>query len=474
VESQANSTSVEKLPRRGRSAAGRFVVVPLAAAAPLLGGLAAAVPAFALLGLVGALFSAVALSQLAAGIASFTFLTFFERLENLGSSGISFVKLAGGALACSWILHALAPGGVRFLLRSHPVLGLGATLLPAWALVSTLWAVDVGWAAREAGRYALVVGLVLIVFSGIREAKHVRWVLWAYLAGAAVTVLAGLAYGPPPEAAESYTGRLSGGISDPNELAATIVPAFAFSAFAACSTTGAMRWLAGACTGFFSIALFLTGSRGGLVGLAVVLLAGLVLAGRARRQFAAITAIVVLVGIFYYAFAAPPNARARITEFTAGGGTGRADIWSIGTEMVADHPLIGVGAGNFRSIEPRYFSETLNLPNSAFVVDGSPVAHNTYLEVMAELGIVGFFIFGAVVVGALVQAWRAVTSLGHSDDRGMEFAARGLIVGILGMLAAFAFISAPYDKQLWLLLGLALAVPLTSRSEPGSRATGTD
>jgi putative inorganic carbon (HCO3(-)) transporter len=465
--------SVEKTASRRRTAADRFVVVPLAAA-PLLGGLAAAVPAFALLGLAGALFLAIALSHLGVGIAIFTILTFFERLENLGSSGVSLVKLAGAVLLCSWVLHTLVPGGARFLFRSHPVLALGATLLPVWALVSTLWAGDVALASREAGRYALVVVLVLIVFSAVREAKHVRWILWAYLVGAAVTVLVGLLYAPPPELAESFTSRLSGGISDPNELAATLIPAFAFSAFAVCATTGAMRWLAGACTGLFSIALFMTGSRGGLIGLAVVMLAGLLLAGRARRQFAALASIVVLVGLAYYTFAAPPEVRARIESFGTSGGTGRADIWLIGTRMARDHPLLGVGAGNFRLVEPRYFSETLNLPNSAFVVDGPPVAHNTYLEVLTELGIVGFLILVGIVGGALAHAWRAARAFGQADNRRMEAAARGLIVGILGMLAAFAFISAPYDKQLWLLLGLALALPVSSRSGAASRAIGVD
>ena len=36
----------------------------------------------------------------------------------------------------------------------------------------------------------------------------------------------------------------------------------------------------------------------------------------------------------------------------------------------------------------------------------------------------------------------------------MEILARGVLIGTLGMLAAFVFITAQYEKQLWLLLGV--------------------
>jgi hypothetical protein len=45
----------------------------------------------------------------------------------------------------------------------------------------------------------------------------------------------------------------------------------------------------------------------------------------------------------------------------------------------------------------------------------------------------------------------------------MEALARGFLVGILGMLAAFVFISAQYEKQLWLLLAVAAALLTVAR-----------
>ena len=40
----------------------------------------------------------------------------------------------------------------------------------------------------------------------------------------------------------------------------------------------------------------------------------------------------------------------------------------------------------------------------------------------------------------------------------MEILARGVLIGTLGMLAAFVFITAQYEKQLWLLLGVCASL----------------
>jgi hypothetical protein len=46
----------------------------------------------------------------------------------------------------------------------------------------------------------------------------------------------------------------------------------------------------------------------------------------------------------------------------------------------------------------------------------------------------------------------------------MEILARGLVVGTIGMLAAFFFISAQHEKQLPLLLGALAALSKVSRN----------
>ena len=67
-------------------------------------------------------------------------------------------------------------------------------------------------------------------------------------------------------------------------------------------------------------------------------------------------------------------------------------------------------------------------------------------------------------------------SSGNAAEETLELVGRGLFVGAVGMLIAFFFLSAQYEKQLWITLGLLLAfanlarLSPTGSSEPSSAA----
>jgi O-antigen ligase len=98
--------------------------------------------------------------------------------------------------------------------------------------------------------------------------------------------------------------------------------------------------------------------------------------------------------------------------------------------------------------------------------------HNTYLEIAAELGTVGILLllglFG-VVFGA---TRRGVQRAAQQGQQAFELMGRGLFVGAAGMLTAFFFLSAEYEKELWLTLGLLLAFANIARQSvaPTDRA----
>jgi len=441
-------------------------------AAPLLAGLAAALgivaviaPVVALAGAVGLVFVVLAMRNLAVGVSLFTVLTFFEEIPGLQGSGLSVTKLAGGVLVCSWLLIVTRrQSGSRLLIREQPALAAVAIVFVAWATASRLWATDIAAAGGDAQRLAMSVILVFVVFTAIREPRHVTWVVAAYLAGALLSALIGIVATSPDGGADFEPRRLEGGLADPNELAAILVPALAFATFALAAFRGSLARLAlGAGVTVFAIALFLTESRGGLIGLAVTLVAAVLFAGRVRPHALAVVLIVSGLGISYYTLVAPPESLERVTEFSSGGGTGRTDLWAVATEMIRDRPVAGVGLGNFQVVEPSYASGTINLPNVELIVDTPKVVHNTYLHVFAELGLVGFAAFMALIVGSLTLAVRSIRDFGRSGDVRSEILARGFLVGLFGMLTSYAFISAQFEKQLWLLLGVAAALSSVAR-----------
>jgi O-antigen ligase len=447
-----------------------WLLLLMAASAALLGLGSVVAPITVTVALLGVLFVAISARSLAGGLALFTLLVFFSRLPALTSSGVTFVKLAGIVLAGSWLLRlASRESRLPFLPRDHPALAFVALLLFGWTSASMLWASDVGSAASSSFAFAQSLLLFFIVFSAIEQRRHLWWFLCAFVGGATLSGLVGLVGYTSPERYPLSTERLTGGIRDANELAAILVPAIAFALFGVVATRAPLlRWMLGSCAAISAFALFRTDSRGGLVALTVTFLAALLLAGPVRARVASLMALTMGAGILYYTTFAPPEALARVTRVEQGGGSGRTDIWAIALDVWHHNPILGVGTGNFPVIEPAYTLGDISIERLDLIVDRAVVAHNTYLQFLAEIGVIGFALFATLVVTAFVIAGRAVSYLSRSRDIEMELLSRGLIIGAIGMFAGFFFISAQYLKQLPLLLGALVALSsIAWTSRPG-------
>jgi O-antigen ligase len=464
------------------SARGALVVLPDAgdaarrlglASALVLGGAAIGAeatrsPTLAVAAVVGIAFVWVAFRNLAGGLAFFVVLTFFQSLPGSPTTGLTLVKAAGFVLALAWLTTlATRRAEAPLLFRDHPWLAYSVVFFLTWSLASMLWAQDPISARFETSRLAQNAVLLFIVFTAISRRQHLLWVMGAYLGGAFLTALVGLAGGSSSEQFGPYadTGRLSGGISDPNELAAILIPAVVIAAFLIAVTKPPLtRWLLASLVLVLALALFFTQSRGGLLSLAVVVVVTPLLAGPVRLRALVVILTVAALGVGYYSLVAPPAALSHVTKFSVGSGTGREDLWRVSIQMFRDHPITGVGTGNFQAVEPRYAVRNINLQRVDLVVDTPKVAHNTYLHILTELGIVGFAAFATMVVGSLATAVIAIRRLARRGERRMEILGRGVLIGTIGMLAAFVFITAQYEKQLWLLLGMCAALSTLARA----------
>jgi O-antigen ligase len=426
----------------------RWLALAVALLAPALGAAAVVSPALALAALAGAVFAAVAFYDLAAGVALFAALIFLDTLLGTASTGVDGVKVAGFVL----VVAALRRSGTPLLLKDHPLPAYAAVLLAAWGLSSALWAKDVPLAVADGLGLTLGVALLFIVFAAIRREQHPRWLVTGYICGAAATAVVGILRPSPDDAS-----RLTGGVGDPNFLAAMLVPALVFSVFALGWVQGAgRRSVLVGCILLFTVAIYLTQSRGGLVALGAAFAAALLFGGPIRRYFAGLAVIVMTIGVVYYAAFASSYELQRLMN--PGSGTGRADLWSVAREMIADHPYVGVGAGNFPLVARQYVTETVNLPFVRLIVDTPKVAHNTYLGIFADLGVVGLALFVAVVLSGLVLTWRATARFARAGATELELVSRAVLVALIGMLTAFVFLSGHYEKQFWLLLGLGIAL----------------
>jgi O-antigen ligase len=202
----------------------------------------------------------------------------------------------------------------------------------------------------------------------------------------------------------------------------------------------------------------LTLSRGGLVALAVALVAAVIFGGRWRAFVAVMGVLVALSVVGFFVFVATPAQTERVTNVQAGGGSGRTDLWTVGWRMVEAHPVRGVGAGNFQAESIHYLIEPGALHRTDLILDTQHVAHNTYLQVLSEMGIVALVPFMLILFFSLWCLLQAARLFGARGEEGMEMIARATLVGLCGILAADFFVSGQFSKQLWLLLGLGPAL----------------
>ena len=128
-------------------------------------------------------------------------------------------------------------------------------------------------------------------------------------------------------------------------------------------------------------------------------------------------------------------------------GSGRNSAWSDAIPIIGIFPLIGVGVGTYLDIAAQFSDEPV-------------LAHNTYLQIAAEWGLVLSAIF-LVWVGILLlrrPPLGANMPLWHSTRDALLV----LLIGSVG-------ISLQNSRFLWLIIGMLLAVHLFSRARPPVR-----
>src|SRR5258705_4185118 len=200
------------------------------------------------------------------------------------------------------------------------------------------------------------------------------------------------------------------------------------------------------------VMVFLTSSRGGFVGL---LAAGVVFVYR-RRGLAGAAAVVLALIVSVLILPTDVGSRALATLFQDQSQlppglevSNRAHValfWAA-LRMIADNPLFGVGPLNFKSLSTLYTG-----------LDQGNIAHNSFLEIAAELGLPVLIVFLMLLAATFRTLGRVARLRGGPEVRELAAWAEGLRSGLLGFLVAGCFISAQYEKVLWVTIFLAIAV----------------
>ena len=313
-----------------------------------------------------------------------------------GSSFFSVSRVVGLVLVVAGLGVTLRRGTLK--LRVPAVTTVLTVMFALWAVCGTLWSRGShSGAVLQAAIYVQLAVMVLLTWQLCRNLQDHRTLLQAYVIGAyivagqiAVQYLTNPFVPNSTQSMERYTGL--GG--NPNGVAATVALALPIAWYLGHFwARGLLRWLNYLYLPLAIFAIILTASRGGFliaaVGLMVVPLTFRQLPTKARVA----TIVFALLSVGVIATAVPLANFSRIaqtsSEISDGDVSNRGVIWQAGLQLYTQSPVVGIGTGSFLSAVGSVLG--YRIP-----------AHNAFLLVLIELGVVGFLLF---TLNFLVVLW---------------------------------------------------------------------
>jgi O-antigen ligase len=194
-----------------------------------------------------------------------------------------------------------------------------------------------------------------------------------------------------------------------------------------------------------AVSFIAAGSRGPVLGLVVasVALIAMTLRERASRRRSVLLAVAFVAGALLVTQLVPnQNVQRSLSVLTGSGeglsSNGRTQLWGTAQTTFTQHPLTGIGTGGFDALAP---------------LDVYP--HNLFLEVAAELGVLGLIALAAFVLSTMYAIVRAVR-LAPAGDHGDVALAAALFVAALVNAQVSGDITT--NDGVWLTAGLVLGV----------------
>jgi O-antigen ligase len=358
-----------------------------------------------------------------------------------------------------------------------------ATLRETWhwkALVvigiCAIMSIPFGISMGAAGSFFLNSYISLLVYTflmvlAVRNWRDLKFLVFVFLvADALLLYLCLFVFGS--QLASSGIDRLTFDYSyDANDVCVILVMSVPMAVFMLYSARGFARLFYLLILGGTIFAIALTGSRGGMVGLAAVSVS-LFLAARDVKLIHRLG----LVGMFIVILilAAPPGYWKQMQtildpkdDYNITSDYGRVEIMKRGLTYVARYPIFGVGISNFGRAEGSISARARNAPPGEQIMWTAP--HNTSLQVAAEIGLIAFSAWMAVIIagtvglfrtrGRLPKSWR----YGSQEQRFLYQMTVYLPVAFIGFFVNSFFVSWAYLDAFYLLFVMLTGLHVATR-----------
>jgi O-antigen ligase len=369
----------------------------------------------------------------------FVFLIPWEGVE-VGRLG-AVAKYVGFAAAAYWFATVLRTGQ----LRAPRAFQLVAFAFIAWSALSVAWSKNPDTTADRALTWAQLFVFVFMVWDLFTTRTAVLAGLQAFVLGAYVSIGSALANYLSGVSYYSHFDRFSAGDTNPDGFGFILAMGMPVAWYLASSPgeTKLARALRVANFAYIPAALMgisLSGTRTALIATIPAMALGLSSLMRlkrgARLVVVALLAVTVLAVLRHVqSLRSFERFGTTVNELTEGDLNNRTNNWAEGLAAFEKRPLLGVGSNMYRTV------------NSL-----GKVAHNSYLSVLVEVGLIGFALFAAVLVLAAVHAM---------NRPGWE---RSFWLCLMSVWAIGAFtLTWEHRKSTWLFLSLVAASAALAR-----------
>lgn len=188
-------------------------------------------------------------------------------------------------------------------------------------------------------------------------------------------------------------------------------------------------------------AIFLTGSRGGFLGLVVITI--LIIFQSKVKKYGVILLCCLLI---VFIWQGGDVLKGRTTIYNAEGtiessAQGRLNSWAVALKMIEEYPLTGVGVSSFGAAFP-------------FFSDAHPLeAHNTYLQICAESGLLALFFYVSFLFYTLKKLYE-INRKSESESYSLCMS-KALLLAWVGFSFCALFLSLQVFEQFFYLAVLS-------------------
>lgn len=384
------------------------------------------------------------------GIQAFIAVMYFEYVLP-SEGGFTVPRVVGVFILTGWLLSAAVRREMGFRLRAFVLVMLAFV---TWSGVCLIYALDTSVAITRVFSFVQLAVATLMFISVIDRPSRMRGVQWAIVLWTCLATTFAVA--------EYYMGLTSvavGFVGNRNGLAGGISIAIVFSYLLYQANPGGLAklFLVLALPAFF-LGLALTLSRTGFIMLGVGLMAvwyrivrekGLLILAGSLAVFSLVT-LLLPDTVWKRAGTIVPAISQQRDTFGL-----RVRLWEAGMRMIEDRPVFGVGPANFITALPRY--SWRERPGRELV------AHNAYISVAAEMGLVGLALFLMMYVLAFREAHFAFRWARRAGSKESELHALATEISLILVMTGALTGSTENHKFSWMCLGLAVGIGQVAR-----------